>query len=56
MNETLIEAANRTSEALRNPFVEGSVGVTDEELAAQARSGDRGALEILITRHPAVDL
>ena len=51
MNETLIEAGNNASEALRNPFVEGSVGVTDEELAAQARCGDRGALEILITRH-----
>jgi len=54
-NEMLNEApnvtSNNTSEALRNPFIEGAVGITDEELAAQARSGDREALELLFTRH-----
>lgn len=38
-------------EPLINPFLENSLDVPDEELAASAKAGDHGQLELLLTRH-----
>jgi RNA polymerase sigma factor (sigma-70 family) len=40
-----------TSEALLNPFTENPPAITDEELVSRARSEDRQALELLLSRH-----
>lgn len=42
---------NVTTESVRNPFLLSVAGVPDEELTARAQSGDREALELLLTRH-----
>jgi len=40
----------KTHEAARNPFLVSIARTPDEELAARAQSGDREALELLLTR------
>ena len=40
-----------TCEPIQNPFIENSHGLTDEELALAAKSGDGILLETLLTRH-----
>jgi RNA polymerase sigma factor (sigma-70 family) len=40
-----------TRSTLQDPFLQNSIGVPDEELAARARAGDRDQLELLLTRH-----
>jgi RNA polymerase sigma factor (sigma-70 family) len=40
-----------THNPLRNPFLENSLGIPDEQLAIGAKAGDRDQLEVLLTRH-----
>jgi len=42
---------DRLAEAMHNPFLETSAEPADEEVARQAQSGDREALESLLARH-----